>query len=181
MRATGIVRRIDDLGRIVVPKEIRRTLRVREGDPLEIFTDSNGCIILKKYSPIGELPNFAKECAESLAQTSGHIVCISDKEEIIAISGGLKKEFFEKKISDELEKTINDRNILIAERNESSFIKILDNENKNYYDHELISPVIANGDALGAVIFLSVEKKMSEVENKLAQMASIFLAKQMGV
>ena len=99
MKATGIVRRIDDLGRIVVPKEIRRTLRIREGDPLEIFTDSNGSVILKKYSPIGELRTFAKEYAESLAQTSGHIACIVDKEQIIAISGAPKKDFLEKQIS----------------------------------------------------------------------------------
>ena len=96
MKATGIVRRIDDLGRVVVPKEIRRTLRIREGDPLEIFTDREGEIILKKYSPIGELGAFAKEYAESLAQTAGHITCIVDKDQIIAVSGGGKKEFFEK-------------------------------------------------------------------------------------
>ena len=80
MKATGIVRRIDDLGRVVVPKEIRRTLRIREGDPLEIFTDREGEIILKKYSPIGELSLFAKQYAESLAQTTGHIVCIADRD-----------------------------------------------------------------------------------------------------
>ena len=178
MRATGIVRRIDDLGRIVVPKEIRRILKIREGDPLEIFTDSNGCIILKKYSPIGELSSIAKECAESLFQTSGHVVCVSDKEEIIAIAGGLKKEFFQKKISDELEKIINERNLLIAQRGETNFVQVLNSESKNYYNHELIMPIIAEGDVSGAVIFLSAEKKMGEVESKLAQMASIFLGKQ---
>ena len=99
MKATGIVRRIDDLGRVVIPKEIRRTLRIREGDPLEIFTDREGEIILKKYSPIGELGAFAREYAESLAQTAGHITCIVDKDHIIAVSGGGKKEFFEKHIS----------------------------------------------------------------------------------
>ena len=99
MRATGIVRRIDDLGRVVIPKEIRRTLRIREGDPLEIFTDREGEIILKKYSPIGELGAFAKEYAESLAQTAGHVTCIVDKDRIIAVSGGAKKEFLEKRIS----------------------------------------------------------------------------------
>ena len=83
MKATGIVRRIDDLGRVVVPKEIRRTLRIREGDPLEIFTDREGEIILKKYSPIGELGQFAKQYADSLAQTTGHIVAITDKDQFI--------------------------------------------------------------------------------------------------
>lgn len=179
MKATGIVRRIDDLGRIVVPKEIRRTLRIREGDPLEIFTDSSGAIILKKYSPICELSTFAKEYAESLAQTSGHIICIVDREQIIAISGGPKKEFLEKQISNELEKIISERNTINAKRDDAKFIPILNNENDKSYNHELITPIIAEGDALGAVIFLSPAKKMGEVESKLAQSAAGFLGKQM--
>ena len=93
MKATGIVRRIDDLGRVVIPKEIRRTLRIREGDPLEIFTDREGGVILKKYSPIGELSEFSKGYAESLQQTIGHMVLISDKDSIISISGAQKKEY----------------------------------------------------------------------------------------
>ena len=92
MKATGIVRRIDDLGRVVIPKEIRRTLRIREGDPLEIFTDREGEIILKKYSPIGELSQFAKQYADSLAQTTGHIVCIADRDTLIAAAGATKKD-----------------------------------------------------------------------------------------
>ena len=92
MKATGIVRRIDDLGRVVVPKEIRRTLRIREGDPLEIFTDREGQVILKKYSPIGELSEFATGYAETLSKTTGHIACITDKDTVIAVSGGPKKE-----------------------------------------------------------------------------------------
>ncbi|HBM75956.1 MAG TPA: stage V sporulation protein T, partial [Clostridiaceae bacterium] len=99
MKATGIVRRIDDLGRVVIPKEIRRTLRIREGDPLEIFTDREGGVILKKYSPIGELSDFAKEYTESLQQSIGNIVCISDKDSIIAVSGAPKKEYMDKRIS----------------------------------------------------------------------------------
>ena len=114
MKATGIVRRIDDLGRVVIPKEIRRTLRIREGDPLEIFTDREGEIILKKYSPIGELGTFAKEYAESLAQTVGHITCIVDKDQIIAVSGGGKKEFFECHIKSEMENCIIKRDSLIC-------------------------------------------------------------------
>ena len=95
MKATGIVRRIDDLGRIVVPKEIRRTLRIREGDALEIFTDREGEIILKKYSPLGEMGNFADQYAESLAQTLGYLVCITDTDQVIAAAGPGKKEFQE--------------------------------------------------------------------------------------
>ena len=102
MKATGIVRRIDDLGRIVVPKEIRRTLRIREGDPLEIFTDREGEIILKKYSPIGELSQFAGEYAESLAQTTGHLVLITDCDHVVTASGTGKKEYEGKPISKQL-------------------------------------------------------------------------------
>ena len=101
MKATGIVRRIDDLGRIVIPKEIRRTLRIKEGDPLEIFTDKEGEVILKKYSPIGELSEFATEYAETLNKTTGHIACITDKDTVIAISGASKKEWLEKEVSNE--------------------------------------------------------------------------------
>jgi AbrB family transcriptional regulator (stage V sporulation protein T) len=179
LKATGIVRRIDDLGRVVIPKEIRRTLRIREGDPLEIFTDREGEIILKKYSPIGELGAFAKEYAESLAQTAGHITCIVDKDQIIAVSGGAKKELLEKHISPQLEKQISSRAPLSAVRNESAFVPILDDESEGLYNHEFISPIISEGDVLGAVIFLSADKKMGDVEAKLAQTAAGFLGKQM--
>ena len=103
MKATGVVRRIDDLGRVVIPKEIRRTLRIKEGDPLEIFTDKEGEIILKKYSPIGELSEFASEYAETLTKTTGHIACITDKDTVIAVSGASKKEWLEENIIRELE------------------------------------------------------------------------------
>ncbi len=107
MKATGVVRRIDDLGRIVIPKEIRRTLRIKEGDPLEIFTDREGQVILKKYSPIGELSEFATEYADTLAKTTGHIACITDKDTVIAVSGGSKKEYLEQSISKDIEKIMD--------------------------------------------------------------------------
>ncbi len=178
VKATGIVRRIDDLGRIVIPKEIRRTLRIREGDPLEIYTDREGEIILKKYSPIGELGAFAKEYAESLAQSAGHITCIVDKDQIIAVSGGSRKEFMEKHISDELEQVLNARNTHIATRNDSDFVPIVENENDDIYSAELIVPIICEGDVLGAIIMLG-DQSMGEVEGKLAQTAAGFLGKQM--
>ncbi len=179
MKATGIVRRIDDLGRVVIPKEIRRTLRIREGDPLEIFTDREGEIILKKYSPIGELGAFAKEYTESLAQTAGHITCIVDKDQIIAVSGGAKRDFLEKHISPALEKTINSRTTLIASRNDSGFVPVFEEEAEGMYNHQLIMPIISEGDVLGAIMFLSGDKKMGDVESKLAQTAAGFLGKQM--
>ncbi len=179
MKATGIVRRIDDLGRVVIPKEIRRTLRIREGDPLEIFTDREGEIILKKYSPIGELGTFAKEYAESLAQTAGHIICIVDKDRIIAVSGGAKKEFLEKRISPEMEACINNRMGVTAQEGDGNFVPVLYDHEENVYPYQLIAPIIAEGDAIGAILFLSKEKKMGEVEGKLAQTAAGFLGKQM--
>jgi len=179
LKATGIVRRIDDLGRVVIPKEIRRTLRIREGDPLEIFTDREGEIILKKYSPIGELGTFAKEYAESLAKNSGHITCVVDKDQIIAVAGGAKKELMEKHISTALEKTINNRVVIQASRGDTNFVPILEEEDEGIYSNELIAPIISEGDVLGAVVFLSPDKKMGEVEDKLAQTAAGFLGKQM--
>jgi len=125
LKATGIVRRIDDLGRVVIPKEIRRTLRIREGDPLEIFTDREGEVILKKYSPIGELSDFAAQYAESLHKTSGHITCISDRDTIIAVSGASKKEFLEKALSPEVERIIEEKNTLVIKAPEEKTITIL--------------------------------------------------------
>ncbi|GMQ57525.1 stage V sporulation protein T [Vallitalea sediminicola] len=181
MKATGIVRRIDDLGRVVIPKEIRRTLRIREGDPLEIFTDKDGEIILKKYSPIGELGTFAKQYAEALAQTTGHTICISDKDQVIAVSGGSKREFLEKQISKELEEAITERETILANKDEKKFIDILYDGENNEYISEVITPIISEGDAIGAVIFLSKDSKikMGEVETKLAHSAAGFLGKQM--
>lgn len=179
MRATGIVRRIDDLGRVVIPKEIRRTLRIREGDPLEIFTDRDGGIVLKKYSPIGELGEFAKEYAESLSQTVGHTTCIVDKDQIIAVSGVGKKELLEKRISAEMEKCINNRTAFQAEKSDAKFVQVLEDSSAEIYEHELITPIIAEGDVMGAVIFLSKDQKMGEIEGKLAQTAAGFLGKQM--
>ncbi|MFR0911159.1 MAG: stage V sporulation T C-terminal domain-containing protein, partial [Eubacterium sp.] len=126
MKATGIVRRIDDLGRVVVPKEIRRTLRIREGDPMEIFTNREGEIILKKYSPIGEIDSFAKQYAESLAQVSGCRIVISDRDQVIAIAGGAKKELMGKNISTQLEKIINNRKSFIVENNSEKCISLVD-------------------------------------------------------
>ena len=123
MKATGIVRRIDDLGRIVIPKEIRRTLRIREADPLEIFTDREGEIILKKYSPIGEMTTFARQYAESLAQVSGHTVLIADRDQFIAAAGGCRN-LIGKPLSREMEQQIESRQIVLATRGDRTFVQI---------------------------------------------------------
>ncbi|MHC1685522.1 MAG: stage V sporulation protein T [Clostridiaceae bacterium] len=180
MKATGIVRRIDDLGRVVIPKEIRRTLRIREGDPLEIFTDREGGVILKKYSPIGELSDFSKEYAESLNQTLGHIVIIADKDGIISVSGSSKKEYAEKRISNELEKMIEDRKTFSLGVNANTAIPLFDDEDISKYSAQVIAPIIAEGDAIGAVIVASKDgTAFSELETKLAETAAAFLGKQM--
>lgn len=182
MKATGIVRRIDDLGRVVIPKEIRRTLRIREGDPLEIFTDREGGVILKKYSPIGDLGDFAKEYAESLQQSIGHIVLISDNDTIISVSGGTKKDYVDKKVSLELEKAMDERKTLFTGEQQGGYISIIEDEDiEGKYTGQVISPILSEGDAIGAVIILSREKdeKLGEVEKKLAETAASFLGKQM--
>ncbi|MGM9973223.1 MAG: stage V sporulation protein T [Clostridiaceae bacterium] len=182
MKATGIVRRIDDLGRVVIPKEIRRTLRIREGDPLEIFTDREGGVILKKYSPIEELTDFSREYAEALQQTIGHIVIISDKDAIISVSGASKKDYLEKKISKELEEVIEGRKTVILGEGGAKAIAIYSDEDANEkYGNQVISPIITEGDAIGAVLILAKQpgEKLGELESKLAETASVFLGKQM--
>ncbi|MBS7304001.1 MAG: stage V sporulation protein T [Lachnospiraceae bacterium] len=179
MKATGIVRRIDDLGRVVIPKEIRRTLRIREADPLEIFTDREGEIILKKYSPIGEMSTFAKQYAESLAQVSGHIALITDRDQFIAVSGGMKN-LLSKNISNELEDKIEKRQAVLSGRGERGFIAVAEDDGGEYVQ-EAICPIISEGDVIGSVILLNNDskKKMGEVEQKLIQSASGFLGRQM--
>lgn len=179
MKATGIVRRIDDLGRIVIPKEIRRTLRIREADPLEIFTDREGEIILKKYSPVGEMSAFAKQYAESLAQVSGHTAVIADRDQFIAAAGGYK-QMVGQPISKALEEKMNNRETVMASRGERNFIEVSDGEEMEYI-HEAVCPIICEGDVIGAVVLLENDNKsrMGEVEQKLVQSASGFLGRQM--
>ena len=184
MKATGVVRRIDDLGRVVIPKEIRKTLRKKEGDPLEIFTDREGQVILKKYSPIGELSEFATGYAETLAKTTGHIACITDKDTIIAVSGGSKKEFLEQDVSQELEKLMEDKEVYTSKENSDMAMPITKNDtNEKKNKSQIVYPIISNGDTIGTVILMSKDSntKMNEVEKKVAQSAATFLASQMEI
>ena len=140
MKATGVVRRIDDLGRVVIPKEIRKTLRIKEGEPLEIFTDREGQVILKKYSPIGELSEFAAGYAETLAKTTGHIACITDKDTVIAVSGTSKKEFYEQGISEELEKIMDEKENYASRDNNNISIPITKNDKwERKYNSQIVS------------------------------------------
>lgn len=183
MKATGIVRRIDDLGRVVIPKEIRRTLRIREGDPLEIFTDREGEVILKKYSPIGELGDFAREYAESLHQSLGHISCVTDKDSIIAVAGGAKKEFLDKAINMDLEQIMEAKKSIAVNRSEEGKMYNItaSEEDPAKYSSQVIVPIVTQGDAIGIVLLLSKEPgtNMGEVEMKTAETAAGFLSKQM--
>lgn len=181
MKATGIVRRIDELGRIVIPKEIRRTLRIREGDPLEIYTDREGQVILKKYSPIGELSEFAQEYCESLYENTNFTALISDRDNIIAIAGGSKKSYMEKRISPDLEKIIEDRKTYSTSAGMENIKLTYEDESAEIYKGQVISPIVMQGDPIGSVILWSNEDgtEISDTEIKIAETASGFLSKQM--
>ncbi|MEN2766718.1 stage V sporulation protein T [Ornithinibacillus xuwenensis] len=177
MKATGIVRRIDDLGRVVIPKEIRRTLRIREGDPLEIFIDREGEVILKKYSPINELGNFATEYAQALFDSLHFPVLICDRDEIIAVAGESKKDYLNKNIGSKIEKAIENRSQTIE--TEATTIELLPGKEEEVNSY-CASPIIANGDPIGCVVMFSRDgEKLSEVEQKALETAASFLAKQM--
>lgn len=180
MKATGIVRRIDELGRVVIPKEIRRTLRIREGESLEIFTDREGEIVLKKYSPIGELGLIAEQYAESLAQATGQLVCVTDMDQVIAAAGNGKKEFHDKVISKQLREALINRRQFSASVGEKKFIDIVDKQNE-MVEQEIIDPIISEGDVIGSVVILGKDKKkpIGDMEQKMALCGAIFLGKQM--
>ncbi|HHV44735.1 MAG TPA: AbrB/MazE/SpoVT family DNA-binding domain-containing protein [Firmicutes bacterium] len=174
MKATGIVRRIDSLGRIVIPMEIRRTLRIRENDALEIFTDREGEIIFKKYSPIADLDEFAQEYADSLFESTGLLTMIADRDEVIAVAGGSKKQFMGKSLSSDVERLIEERRTLVT--NDADF-PIVDDYS---VPHVVIAPIIHGGDLVGAVMLLSEDKEVSSLEQKLCETAADFLSKQLG-
>ena len=176
MKATGIVRRIDDLGRVVIPKEIRRTLRIREGDPLEIFVDRAGEIILKKYSPINELGHFSTEYAEALFDTIHLPVLICDRDEVISLAGLSKKDYLDRRISRELEEVIEGRTpILHQEEASLEFVQGIEERVASY----CFSPIIAGGDPIGVVVIFSLDDPFDESVQVVAQTAANFLGKQM--
>ena len=177
MKATGIVRRIDDLGRVVIPKEIRRTLRIREGDPLEIFVDREGEVILKKYSPISELSDFAKEYAEALYDPLHLLILVADRDTYIAVSGGARKEYANKSIGRVVEEAIQERKTKVTSiKGEYNLVSDHEETMKGY----AVAPIIANGDPIGAVVMIAKEGKVDEaISGKLLETAASFLARQM--
>ncbi len=178
MKATGIVRRIDDLGRVVIPKEIRRTMRIREGDPLEIYTDNDGEVIFKKYSPIGELSAFATQYADVLYKTAGEPVVVCDRDHVIAVSGIPKKELIERRVSPQLEELMEQRKTYSYSGKDQRKMQPVEGVER----YALVcAPIIASGDVAGSVMYLcgDTPNPVTEVEIKLVQAAASFLGKQM--
>ena len=178
VKATGIVRRIDDLGRVVIPKEIRRTLRIHEGEAMEIFIGAEGDICLKKFSPIVELSKYAKELAEAMSQTTGHLICISDQEQIVTAAGQGQRDYLEEAISSELEEIIEERELRTFVDNKKDGIEVL-RTRESMVESLIVQPIISAGDAIGAVIIIGIKQPVEESDIKGAQIVAGFLGKQM--
>lgn len=176
MKATGIVRRIDDLGRVVIPKEIRRTLHIRDGDPLEIYTEKDGEVIFKKYSPVGEISDFASQICDSLHRNGDGIAVVCDRDSISACSGVPKRELVDKRISSALSAVIDSRKTYVAA---SAEIPLTEDEDSLCVT--VVSPILSEGDVMGCVVFAAKRGSASpsEVQIKLASAVSGFLGKQM--
>ena len=178
MKATGIVRRIDDLGRVVIPKEIRRTMRIREGDPLEIFTDREGELIFKKYSPVGELSDFASQICDSLRKATDGIAAVCDRDTVIAIAGGAKRELLGKPISGALSSIMDKRAVF---RHDSGAGAVPVSAADEQYCLSVAAPVLTEGDVMGCVLFVAPRgaKPAGDLELKLAQTVANFLGRQL--
>ena len=178
MKATGIVRRIDDLGRVVIPKEIRRTLHIREGDPLEIYTEKDGEVIFKKYSPMGDLQNFAVQMCDAIGKNTGHIAAVSDRDSIIALAGAPRRELLDKPNSQDLEQIMEQRKCY---RYKPGSLKLRAAEAAERYHLGVAAPIVCQGDLMGCVMLLmeDADPVPGDGEQKLAQTVAGFLAKQM--
>ena len=178
MKATGIVRRIDDLGRVVIPKEIRRTMRIREGDPLEIFTNKDGEVIFKKYSILGDLEEFASSVCETASRAMGKTVAVADRDSIIAIAGGFRRELLGRHLSEELTEIMEGRSIYRFADGEHPVSAVEGGAN---LFAAIAAPILSEGDALGLVLFISEDPADSagETEYKLAETLAAFLGRHM--
>jgi len=177
MKSTGIVRRIDDLGRIVIPKEIRRHCKIRENDPMEIYVDKDGTVILKKYSPVKELGEFAKQYADALYEAIGHAVLITDCDNVIAVAGAPMRLFLNKEIGQTTDSVIDSKESVIVDKPDIVITEVA------LATVGAFAPIIMGQTGIGAVVIFSKnpETKMGDMEIKLAQTAAGFLAKQMTV
>ena len=178
MKATGIVRRVDDLGRIVIPKEIRRTLKIREGDPLEIYTEKDGGVIFRKYSPMGDLQDFAAQICESIGANTGHVAAVADRGAIIALSGAPKRELMDKPNSPELERLMEQRRNY---RYKPGDARVRATDGSDKYHLGVAAPILSQGDLMGCVMLLLGEngEALQEADQKLVQTVAGFLGKQM--
>lgn len=181
MKATGIVRRIDDLGRIVIPKEIRKTLKVKEGMPLEIFTDQEGGIILKKFLPFSEFTTLAKEYAECMVQQTGAVTVITDREKVIAAAGCGGKNMVGEGITMKLERILDDRDEQLPAAERNRFIPIC--EGMKEEREQIFCPIRSGGEIIGSVFLMPKDekKKLGEIEKKIAALAAEFLGRQITV
>lgn len=178
MKATGIVRRIDDLGRVVIPKEIRRTMRIREGDPLEIYTSRDGEVIFKKYSLLGGVEDFASQLCETMSRSTGSICAVTDRDTVISVAGGGKRELLGKRITSELEQVMENRRIY-QYAGDAAPIPVSDSTDTLMTS--VAAPILAEGDLLGLVLLISPApiQPSSEAEYKLAQTIAAFLGRHM--
>lgn len=178
MKATGIVRRIDDLGRVVIPKEIRRTLRIRVGDPLEIYTEKDGGVIFRKYSPMGDLQDFAAQICESMGKNTGRIAAVADRDTIIALSGAPRRELLDRRNSVDLENIMDGRK---AYRFTPGGPKLRAVEGDQKYYLGAAAPILSQGDLLGCVMLLLDEESPAPGDSdlKVVQTVASFLGKQM--
>lgn len=168
----------DDLGRVVIPKEIRRTMRIREGDPLEIYTSKDGEVIFKKYSLMGGVDEFAAQLCDTLSKSTGTSVAVTDRDSVIAAAGSARRDLIGKRISPQLEQIMEDRGIYRAVPSERS---VFVTESLDRYCATIAAPIISEGDALGLVVFIGTEGESAagETEYKLAQAIAGFLGKHM--
>ena len=178
MKATGIVRRIDDLGRVVIPKEIRRTMRIREGDPLEIYTSREGEVIFKKYSLMGGVEEFAAQICETLSKSTGFICAVTDRDTVLAVAGGGRRELLGKRMSAELEQLLENRRI---HQWREGLAAVTVAEGCDSLLAVLAAPILSEGDLLGAVLMVAQEPlpTTGETEYKLVQTIAAFLGRHM--
>ncbi len=178
MKATGIVRRIDDLGRVVIPKEIRRTMRIREGDPLEIYTSKDGEVIFKKYSLMGGLSDFAVQMCDTLHKTTGRVTVICDRDTCLAVAGTARRELADKRVSAELESIMEGRQIYQWKEGDEPCSVCEDGDK---YQLSIAAPILSEGDVLGAVLFAALpgDAPTGETEYKLVQTIAGFLGRHM--
>ena len=179
MRETGIVRRIDELGRVVIPKEIRKTLRIRENDPLEFYTERDQ-LILKKYSPVSSVSEIAESIAQSIYQILEKPCVITDTDAVLIVTGNKDRDWVNKTLSAEFEKILKDRKSLVASRQDGNNPVTVCRGGEPDVENQIVVPVVSNGDCFGAIVIYDRDKtaRFTSTDVKLAQLAALTLAKQ---